>query len=222
MVETEQIGVDRPPRPCPLDHGVEDIQGVETGRSMPWPPTARTEGQPAGTLQTRPCAGSSTDRASDYGSEGWGFESLPAREKEQVKKRCTTPEGVASSGPRATSRSRRRHPRRLKARGWSCVPLPLGRSTPGAGDGSTPVPSGARVPARTGRWACSALLSRHLRLRHLDAAAPAERPTRSASHLKSHSVLTPFRIAALPSHAAPECRCATHLHVESRTRQGAP
>ncbi len=25
------------------------------------------------------CAGSSTDRASDYGSEGWGFESLPAR-----------------------------------------------------------------------------------------------------------------------------------------------
>jgi hypothetical protein len=26
-----------------------------------------------------PCARSSTDRASDYGSEGWGFESLRAR-----------------------------------------------------------------------------------------------------------------------------------------------
>ena len=25
------------------------------------------------------CAGSSMDRASDYGSEGWGFDSLPAR-----------------------------------------------------------------------------------------------------------------------------------------------
>ena len=34
-----------------------------------------------GPLELLRCARSSTDRASDYGSEGWGFESLRAREK---------------------------------------------------------------------------------------------------------------------------------------------
>jgi hypothetical protein len=35
---------------------------------------------PAGMLVRS--AGSSMDRASDYGSEGWGFDSLPARRSE--------------------------------------------------------------------------------------------------------------------------------------------
>jgi hypothetical protein len=35
-----------------------------------------------------PGAGSSTDRASDYGSEGWGFESLPARWREAGQRLC--------------------------------------------------------------------------------------------------------------------------------------
>ena len=41
---------------------------------MPRPPGAL---DPAGMLMRS--AGSSMDRASDYGSEGWGFDSLPAR-----------------------------------------------------------------------------------------------------------------------------------------------
>ena len=35
------------------------------------------------TVRGSPCARSSTDRASDYGSEGWGFESLRARQPGQ-------------------------------------------------------------------------------------------------------------------------------------------
>src|SRR5674476_4692 len=38
--------------------------------------------------RTRHCARSSTDRASDYGSEGWGFESLRARSVETDETRA--------------------------------------------------------------------------------------------------------------------------------------
>jgi hypothetical protein len=39
------------------------------------------------------CAGSSTDRAPDYGSGGWGFESLPARTFPQVSALRISPAG---------------------------------------------------------------------------------------------------------------------------------
>ena len=47
----------------------------------------------------RRCARSSMDRASDYGSEGWGFESLRAR---SGPPRCDPPVGVLTS-PRSTA-----------------------------------------------------------------------------------------------------------------------
>src|SRR5882672_6616739 len=42
----------------------------------------RRVGYPVNSPTNRTCARSSTDRASDYGSEGWGFESLRARTPE--------------------------------------------------------------------------------------------------------------------------------------------
>ena len=44
------------------------------------PARDRTDRGAASRVHWPPCARSSTDRASDYGSEGWGFESLRARE----------------------------------------------------------------------------------------------------------------------------------------------
>src|SRR6266699_4143502 len=41
------------------------------------------------TIQGSPCARSSTDRASDYGSEGWGFESLRARSSSRRSGPCS-------------------------------------------------------------------------------------------------------------------------------------
>ncbi len=46
-------------------------------------------GQLPYTIEGSSCARSSTDRASDYGSEGWGFESLRARQR--TKLQVTTP-----------------------------------------------------------------------------------------------------------------------------------
>ena len=56
-------------------------------------------GQP-GTLGGRPsrCARSSTDRASDYGSEGWGFESLRAHSSERFA--VSSRPAIASIGVR--------------------------------------------------------------------------------------------------------------------------
>ena len=69
-------------------------------------------------------ARSSTDRASDYGSEGWEFESLRARS--QIAP--ATGRGFSLAGPR---------PAALRARARSCVRSPRSRSS-----GSRPRPSG--------------------------------------------------------------------------------
>src|SRR3984885_3349893 len=48
-------------------------------------------GSPHGTRQLNTGARSSTDRASDYGSEGWGFESLRARQESEPLQLARSP-----------------------------------------------------------------------------------------------------------------------------------
>jgi hypothetical protein len=73
--------VRQPPRAVPLARGDRRIRGsidavLSRGRSEPITTTALDA------VCCSVCARSSTDRASDYGSEGWGFESLRARRSE--------------------------------------------------------------------------------------------------------------------------------------------
>ncbi len=90
-----------------------------------------------------PCARSSMDRASDYGSEGWGFESLRARSSDEgpAPRRCwafVVPRPGASSqvrrgvGARCALSRECRRPRRRRA---TSRPVPAPRPRPDtAGD----------------------------------------------------------------------------------------
>ncbi len=67
----------------------------------------------------RRCARSSMDRASDYGSEGWGFESLRAR---SGPPRCDPPVGVLRfSGPSLSDRRSPIEPSLHEYGGWSSL-----------------------------------------------------------------------------------------------------
>ena len=54
------------------------IEGGAEGGAVSAPPSERQRPPGLAGMLVR-SAGSSMDRASDYGSEGWGFDSLPAR-----------------------------------------------------------------------------------------------------------------------------------------------
>jgi hypothetical protein len=60
------------------------------------------------TIQGSACARSSTDRASDYGSEGWGFESLRARQVKGLYPRGlgSLANGLANTGHQLASTAR--------------------------------------------------------------------------------------------------------------------
>ena len=63
-----------------------DVDGANPAACLCKPPQAAA-GQSAVHYPGFVCARSSTDRASDYGSEGWGFESLRARHRDVARHR---------------------------------------------------------------------------------------------------------------------------------------
>jgi hypothetical protein len=77
---------DPAPSPPPVHGSVGRLHSTHTPRAnglLTHPPQhVHSSGRPAGSLKdplAAPSARSSTDRAFDYGSKGWGFESLRAR-----------------------------------------------------------------------------------------------------------------------------------------------
>ena len=75
------------PRECPAGQIRRDIPFY--AENFPFLPLYKLEKACYNTLAVKACAGGSMDRASDSGSEGWGFESLPAYQKMRIPTRVS-------------------------------------------------------------------------------------------------------------------------------------
>jgi hypothetical protein len=91
------------------------------------------------------CARSSTDRASDYGSEGLGFESLRARKSFRSSARHSSASAVSHDGPVSLNRSLN-----CRIASWVRIDPCL---QPKSGAATAPAPNANAVPA-CGRSAC--------------------------------------------------------------------